>query len=42
VGRGTLLTGGKILTHIVKHTLTEVSAGDIVSKQVTESAKKFN
>ena len=37
VGRETLRTGGKILTDIAAR--DEVSAGDIVSKQVTESAQ---
>ena len=37
VGRETLRTGGKILTDIAAR--DEVSAGDIISKQVTESAQ---
>ena len=37
MGRETLRTGGKILTDIAAR--DEVSAGDIISKQVTESAQ---
>jgi hypothetical protein len=41
VGRETLRTGGKILTDIAENKSHDVSAGDIVSKYVTESAQKL-
>jgi len=42
VGRETLCTAGKILTYIAKRQSSNfVSAGDIVSKHVTESAENL-
>ena len=43
VGRETLRTGGKILTDIAERSPTDTTttAGDIVSKHVTESAQKL-
>jgi len=36
-----LLTGGKIQTDIVENTSTQVSAGNFVSKQVSESTQRL-
>jgi len=42
VGRETLRTGGKIVTDIAaRKSIDDVSAGDIVSKYVTESAQNL-
>jgi hypothetical protein len=41
VGRHTLRTGGKILTDIAVNKSPDVSASDIVSKHVTESAQNL-
>jgi hypothetical protein len=41
VGRETLRTGGRILTDIAENKSPNGSAGDIVSKHVTESARNL-
>jgi hypothetical protein len=41
VGRETLRTGGKILSDIAENKSPDVSAGDIVTKHVTESAQNL-
>jgi hypothetical protein len=41
VGRETLRTSGKILTNIAENKSPDVSAGDIVSRHVSESAQNL-
>jgi len=41
MGRDTLRTGSKILTDIVENKSPAVSAGDVVTKHVTESTQRL-